>query len=212
MILGAHLKLWSEIFSLQYLPKGRWITIGYQDIHPKVRQIEGFQFADLKELLQQRGVDVTTLDFFDQRADLKFDLNEPVGGEYSETFDMLLDIGSIEHVYDTRQAFTNHLGMVKTGGYICIHTPVSGYFRHGLHTFHPETVRESLRQNGCTVCYEKFTTSSGQILLEADLKNRNALIWIVAQKTSRFEKFVNPQQGRYANAEGKPSHSVIGDS
>jgi len=125
MILGAHLKLWSEIFSLQYLPKGRWITIGYQDIHPKVRQIDGFQFADLKQMLEQRGVDVTTLDFFDQRADLKFDLNEPVGEEYNEAFDMLLDIGSIEHVYDTRQAFINYLSLVKTGGDLRIHTPVS---------------------------------------------------------------------------------------
>ncbi len=59
-----------------------------------------------------------------------------------ERYQTVYDVGTIEHVFDTRQCFENCARMVAVGGHYFIHTPVRGYFGHGLHTFAPGILTE----------------------------------------------------------------------
>ena len=151
MIMYHHTTLWRNILEEHLPPHGEWVTMGLQDIDPAARADRWFDAPDLKALLEARGANVTTLDHFDERADLIHDLNLPVDTALHGRFDVLLDIGTIEHVFDTRQVLTTYLNLVRVGGHVCIHAPISGYCWHGLHTFHPTVLQDALNGNGCEI-------------------------------------------------------------
>lgn len=192
MIMPGHVRFWRIILNDPQLPRGRWITIGVQDIHEQARRNPDFDFSTLTALLQARGIEVSTLDLFDRRADYQSDLNVPL--PFQDPFDVLLDIGTIEHVFDTRQAFINYLSLVKVGGYLCLHVPVSGYYRHGLHTFSPELIRGTLSGNGCQIILATFSDYRGNDVDEEHLRGVDALMWVIARKTESVREFRNPQQ------------------
>lgn len=194
MIMLGHVPLWRRILNDALPLSGRWVTIGVQDVHEQARAEPGFNFPTLTDLLQARGIDVQTLDWFDQRANYQHDLNQPVPSSLHERFDVLLDIGTIEHVFDTRQVFINYLSLVKLGGYLCLHVPVSGYYRHGLHTFSPDLIRGALEGNGCRISFVAFSDYRGTEVSENDLRGVDAIMWVVAQKTESITEFRNPQQ------------------
>lgn len=194
MIMPGHVPYWRTILDEHLSSKGTWITLGVQDIHEQARREPGFDFATLTELLHSRGAQVQTLDLFDSRADLRFDLNLPLPVSLHEQFDVLLDIGTIEHVFDTRQVCVNYLSLVKLGGNLCLHVPVSGYYRHGLHTFSPELIRRMLQENGCELKFVAFSDYCGVEVQEDELRGVDALMWVVAQKQRTFTEFRVPQQ------------------
>jgi hypothetical protein len=194
MIMAGHVPIWRRLLNGALSTAGSWITIGVQDVHEAARHEPGFDFPNLTELLQSRGIAVETLDWFDPRADHRHDLNLPLPEALQEQFDVLLDIGTIEHVFDTRQVFINYLSLVKPGGDLCLHLPVSGYYRHGLHTFSPDLVRGALFENGCEIFFTEFTDFRGQPVAEDNLRGVDALLWIVARKTKSVSEFRNPQQ------------------
>jgi hypothetical protein len=194
MIMPGHVPIWRQILGGSLPATGDWLTIGVQDVHSDARQEPGFDFPTVTALLQSRGAVVRSLDFFDQRANFQHDLNHALPSELCEQFDVLLDIGSMEHIFDTRQVFCNYLAAVKAGGYLCLHLPVSGYYRHGLHTFSPELIRGVLIANGCEITFTTFSDHRGTELGEDNLRGVDALMWVVAVKSKPVAEFRIPQQ------------------
>ena len=166
--------------------------------HRRLRKIPlEFQVNNLQEILKNYGMnEVKTLDFFDDRADFNFDMNNPLLSDLKGRFKTVIDIGSIEHVFDTKQCLWNLFDLLQTEGHLLIHTPCNGYFDHGFHTFSPEYLAQSVELNGFKIKYLKFSTPDG-----IELKNPNsvcdALIWIVARKVKNIKHFNIPQQGRW---------------
>lgn len=194
MIMPGHVAIWRKVLSESLPATGRWITIGVQDIHERARAEVDFQFQTVTSLLQSKGITVQTLDLFDARADIRHDLNAPLPAEWRGAFDVLMDVGTLEHVFDTRQAFINYLDLVRQDGWLFLHLPVSGYYRHGLHTFSPELIRSALCQNGCRITCEIFSDYQGNLVEEEHLRGVDALLWIIVQKVSPMAKFHIPQQ------------------
>lgn len=156
-----------------------------------------FRHANLHDILPEFGVrSVVTLDLFDPRAQLRQDMNEPVSPEWHERFGTIIDIGNLEHVFDTRQCLSNMFSMLQVGGHFLLHTPCSGYFNHGLHTFSPECLEQSFERNGLEIVYRAFSMPTGQ-QLEQPSRAVDAICWLVGRKVRPFEKFECPQQGRW---------------
>jgi hypothetical protein len=125
-----------EIFSIPGFLAEPLATLGYQVIIGKDLPEdlpEEFKFGDMKQLLDSRGItDVTAIDLFDERADLRYDLNFPVPSTEEGRYRTVCDLGTLEHVFDTRQCMENCMRMVKPGGHYLLCTPVIGWHRHGL--------------------------------------------------------------------------------
>ena len=156
-----------------------------------------FRAATFGEILHNHGVkEVRMLDLFDSRADLRIDMNDPLPDGLNGRFGTVIDIGSIEHVFDTRQCLSNLFDLVAVQGHLLLHTPCNGFFDHGFHTFSPECMLQALELNGFEVRYLKFSGVGG-----AELKDPEAgwssLMWIVARKVRCAGAFVVPQQGRW---------------
>jgi hypothetical protein len=186
-----------EIFSIPGILASPFLTIGFQDVNPDGIP-DDFKYRNMTELLRARGVEeVVTLDLFDARADLHYDLNEPVPGSEHLRYRTVHDIGSLEHIFDTKQALENCMAMVAVGGFYCLTTPVRGYYGHGLHTFNPELILKAFQLNGFEIVYEAYCKASGERVQSPD-DARWCTIWIVGRKVEVLPRFVIPQQGRWA--------------
>jgi hypothetical protein len=154
---------------------------------------DGFDYPDLGALLRARGVQtVDVLDWFDSRATLRLDMNLPVAAELHNHYRLFIDMGCLEHVFDTRQCIENCLRMVAPGGHYLLCTPVSGWFGHGFHTFDPKGLALALTLNGFDIVYQRYTTrGEGRIVQKP---TGDTLIWLVGRKLRPINEFKIPQQ------------------
>jgi SAM-dependent methyltransferase len=136
------------------------------------------------------------VDAFDKRAAIHHDMNTPVPAFLHDAFNTILDIGSMEHVFDTKQCIENLFRMLRNGGHILIHTACRGYFDHGLHTFSPECIVGALLDNGFELRYLKYSSTDGY-LLQAPVLDDDVLLWAVGRKVKNVSPFVPPQQSRW---------------
>jgi hypothetical protein len=157
-----------------------------------------FASPTLTAVLKAGGSSVDEIDLFDRRASIQLDMNYPVRPTSYEQYDTLIDIGSLEHVFDTRQAIDNCLRMIKVGGYYLLSTPVKGYFGHGFHTFNPDALRQAIVLNGFEICEEMFTDRFTTLRLLGHGHRAEASIWLLARKLEPLEAFVIPQQRLWA--------------
>ncbi|MDP2593812.1 MAG: hypothetical protein Q8P36_00525 [bacterium] len=192
-ILKEHIPRYREILAMPGVISERMLIFGYQDLMGADLP-EDFAFPDLKPILLNSGAgSVTTLDYFDKRADLNYDMNLPVPAHEHEKYRTLLDIGCLEHLFDTRQCIENCLRMVAVGGIYMLHTCVKGYFGHGLHVFNPEGLIGSLELNNFKILSVHYTTDAGKVIQSPEY-GENVIIWVVAKKLNPLESFVIPQQ------------------
>jgi SAM-dependent methyltransferase len=81
-------------------------------------------------------------------AELLLNLNDPVSDENAGQFDVILDIGTLEHVFDVPTALANLVKMLKTGGQIILILPASNCIDHGFYMFSPTLLFDYFKANG----------------------------------------------------------------
>lgn len=70
-------------------------------------------------------------------AEIVWDLNQPVPAEHEARFGLILDGGTLEHVFDTRTALANVARMLRPGGRVVHTNPATNYLAHGFYQFSP---------------------------------------------------------------------------
>lgn len=191
-IIREHLKYYREIFNIKNLIREPILMIGLPTIDGGLMPGD-FNYADLKELFRSKKItDVKTLDLFDPKADYRLDLNLPIPKTLHNKFNLVVDIGTIEHVFDTAQVIKNYTKLVELKGYLLLITCVNGYFDHGLHIFNPEMIMDVLKINGFEIIYNKYISNTGAEITDPSI-NRDILIFLVTKK-KRNVNFVVPQQ------------------
>lgn len=171
-----------------------------------------FAATTVAALLRQRGLrDIHCVDLFDARADLRYDMNQPVPESEHAKYGTVIDIGSIEHVFDTRQCLENCVRMVRPGGHYLLNTTVKGYHLHGLHTFNPEGFLLALTENGFELRYHAYCTVDGKPI-DNPSDGEDVLIWLVGRKIADVGVWVSPQQGKWHGAypvAGQPERVTV---
>ena len=82
---------------------------------------------------------IDSLDFSTyEGATIEHDLNTNIPEELQNTFDFVLDAGSLEHVYDCQQGIFNYMKMCKVGGSLVLVLPTNNQMGHGFYQFSPE--------------------------------------------------------------------------
>lgn len=85
------------------------------------------------------------LDGIDDRA-LKYDLNEPV--PIDDSFDIVCNFGTAEHVFNTYQVFKTVHDLTKTGGWMLHGLPFQGWIDHGFYNIQPTLFFDLAVTNG----------------------------------------------------------------
>jgi hypothetical protein len=123
-------------------------------LRPFADEIEDLKNASngfSESFLRRLGAsDVESLDYSDyEGATLVHDLNQPIPGDWEAQYDMVVDGGSLEHVFQYPTALESCLKMVKSGGYFVTATPANNYSGHGFYQFSAELFfRVLARENG----------------------------------------------------------------
>lgn len=71
-------------------------------------------------------------------ATLVHDLNRPVPAEQEERYDAVIDVGTLEHIFNFPVAMANCMRMVKPQGHLIIITVCNNHCGHGFYQFSPE--------------------------------------------------------------------------
>ncbi|HEX8075272.1 MAG TPA: hypothetical protein VF545_09850 [Thermoleophilaceae bacterium] len=83
--------------------------------------------------------EVAAMDVSDyEGAEVIHDLNEPLPEDMHERFDVVLDAGSLEHVFDVPTALRSYMQMVRVGGRLIVQTMANNHCGHGFYQFSPE--------------------------------------------------------------------------
>jgi SAM-dependent methyltransferase len=77
-------------------------------------------------------------------ANILHDLGQPVPQNLVDTYDLVMDAGTLEHVPDFLTALSNTKKMVKVGGYLFIIAPANNFLGHGCYQLSPEIFHRAL--------------------------------------------------------------------
>ena len=147
-------------------------------------------------------------------AEIVWDLNKPVPQELMERFDLIVDGGTIEHVFDIRQAFMNIGRLLCPGGRIIHFVPANNYLNHGFFQCSPTLFNDYYHFNGFADVrtFVAEETLRGDELAELDvyqvdanhqpllmMSKKRLQVIVVAEKTESSTVEKVPQQGIYSD-------------
>lgn len=93
--------------------------------------------------------DFAAMDISDyEKADIVWDLNKPIPEELKTQFDVIIDGGTLEHVFNAWQAIENVNAMLKPFGRAYHLSPSSNYMDHGYFQFSPIFFKHYYEANG----------------------------------------------------------------
>lgn len=145
-----------------------------------------------------------------------YDLNHPLPIE--ERFDVVLDLGTAEHVFDVCQLFRSVHELTVSGGLMVHGVPFQGWPDHGFYSFHPTFFFDLAEANGyellaLEVCTLRPTTYAplvdraavGDLVRRGGLA-RHALLYGVLRKGADGP-FQIPMQNHYSDRESAAAAS-----
>jgi hypothetical protein len=82
---------------------------------------------------------ISSFDISDyEGANCIWDLNQPLPEQYWNRYSLVLECGTLEHIFYLPTALRNVMQMTAVGGYLVLSTPGNNWFGHGFYQFSPE--------------------------------------------------------------------------
>lgn len=137
--------------TLQYAARraelGNVATMGRQSVHIEPDALQrllpgtaGRAYGPHCEALLVEQLGARSVTSFDasayEGADVIHDMNRPLA--HGRTFDTVVDLGTLEHIFDVAVALRNIAGLCRVGGQIVHALPANNYNGHGFWQFSPE--------------------------------------------------------------------------
>ncbi len=129
------------------------ITLGRQQIFLRAREYQRlcdkygitsrtlpkFGTCDDQFLENAFGCSITSADYSDyEGAELVHDFNRALDSSWYGKYDLVIDGGTLEHVFNFPQAIANCMNLLKKDGHLFIFTPANNNMGHGFYQFSPE--------------------------------------------------------------------------
>lgn len=173
------------------LPGDRSIYFAEDVLHPL-----GFSRIDMMDASEYDGANVIQ------------DLNLPIPQGMHERYDLVIDGGTLEHIFNFPAALENVMRMAKLGGQILLFTPANNQCGHGFYQFSPELFfRVLVPENGFELL-RIYMTCDGQYFHVVDpisvhgrvelLSSKSAALMVHARKIAHVpDRIQPPQQSDY---------------
>lgn len=217
------------------------VMIGRQNLHLNSQQLkeclERFNYmVDAKQILDNHDTfadglfeamgskQVDAIDASDyEDATIIHDMNTVISTEYHNTYDAVVDSGTLEHVFNFPVAIKNCMEMLKEGGHFMGIYPCNNFFGHGFYQFSSELFYRTLAQeNGFEILdmvifvdepdttFYSIPDTSEQYTRIQYTNSKPVYIYVLAKKIKETEIFLNsPQQMDYAVLKWKGNRPEI---
>jgi hypothetical protein len=143
------------------------------------------------------------------------DLNQPVPEELRNAYDVIIDCGTVEHVFNFPQVLKNIHNMLKPGGrVIFMATPTNNFVDHGYYMYSPIVLYDYYFANKYLIHSSYFIQHSSRFEVDpweicyytpgvldpycfggCSSGNKMMATWLCAEKTGDSRCDVVPQQG-----------------
>ncbi len=102
-----------------------------------------------RELLLDAGFkQYDDIDFVgDEGVTIVHDMNTPLPTTFDKRYDLVLECGTLEHIFDVAQVFRNIIQLCKVNGTICHISPLN-WINHGFYNFSLTLFYDVYRNNG----------------------------------------------------------------
>src|SRR3990167_1396607 len=217
-------------------PGMRVAGMGYPDLIAPIVDMPGLKYRDDSEAICKRhglqarkipdaesyfALQGCALDVYDivheRGCEHLCDLNYPWAslreGGTQQKYDIVLDVGTLEHCFNIAQAAMNMADMVKEGGYI-IHENPFNQGNHGFYNLNPTWYHDFYNANGFALLECKLVTRDGRSAIvphtsRFPMADEESNVFAMAQRTM-IKTMVYPVQSKYAKL--IPAAGVYGRS
>lgn len=171
--------------------------IGRQDLHTSKDEIRHifdsfylpYNEQDLEKITNNKFsedflsfIGAQNIESFDnssfENATYIHDFNLPIPEIFHKKYSLVIDGGTLEHVFNFPIAIANCMKMVKENGHIAIITPSNGYFGHGFYQFSSE------------LFYRVFSEENGFRVIDAIKYEEHNSIWKIVPDGKNIGKRV----------------------
>ena len=208
-------------------PFGNVLTLGKQQIYykPQDPQNLGSKFLDSYCIDKFGATSVTSIDYSNyEGANIIHDLQNNLPLEHEGKFDLVIDFGTTEHIFDVAASFKNCISAVKINGYLIHGLPSNNSNGHGFYQLSPEVFFSLYSgENGFGDTrvfvvdrsihgkwYELFKPEKGQRL---NVLSRNeTYVFCFTRKmnnVSKLKVFQSDYVSSWSDLEGSPSNTKI---
>lgn len=150
--------------------------------------------ADAHSFFSLLGAKLDVFDIVTERGcEILLDLNYPAPQEHLGQYDLVLDVGTLEHCFNVGQAAINMASLLKVGGTIFHQNPFN-VGNHGFYGFNP-------------TWYSDFYGQAGYKLIECRLTTENKIY--SAPMEDRFKFAEGVEAGLFAMAR-RETDAVLG--
>jgi len=216
------------------------ITIGRQGLHLEHNEMQkllyksGYKNINSKILFEDNNyaeaflkiLGANIIDSLDasqyEGASVIHDMNIPIKSELKSKYTLVIDGGSLEHIFNFPIAIKNCMELIQKNGFYIGITPTNNFFGHGFYQFSPELYyRIFNEENGFKVIkmylyIERKETPIYEVLDPNDVKKRITMInsyptylFVIAQKNENKNPFeLTPQQSDYEQIRWKEDSSI----
>jgi hypothetical protein len=169
-----------------------------------------FEIAKIFWLAFLQPRSLSAIDFHGSDHALKLDLNVPI--DLGRRFQIVLNLGTAEHVFNVAQVFKTIHDHAVPGGIMVHGLPFSGWVDHGFFNFNPTFWWDLAAANDYTMMAAVYAELNPLKLIQLHTREsiiemarqerigRNSLIYTVLRKAGDDSDFRIPMQGYYANA------------
>ncbi len=208
-----------------------FLMIGRQNLHLNAQELEDcfveFEYGavDGNALIHDHNtfaegvlerIGVAQIDALDastyEDATIIHDLNLPIPDTYRSSYNVVLDSGTLEHVFNVQEALKSCMKLTKLGGHYIGIFPCNNFFGHGFYQFSSELFYRALSpQNGFKVLdmilfvdepnttFYSIADTSVEYPRVQFTNQKPVYIYVVAQKITEKTIFENaPLQMDYA--------------
>ncbi|MFA6185081.1 MAG: hypothetical protein WC720_02900 [Candidatus Shapirobacteria bacterium] len=153
------IKKWTKEYKLPNISSKKY----YKSSSLDLKQInpESKNFVHAKTFFKQIGIkesnyyDVDKFDF--DKPKIIHDLEKPFDKKYNNFFNLIIDSGTMEHIFDIKSVMVNTVKITKLGGYVLYMIPANNFLNHGFYQISPTFFYDFYTANGFKIIESYIT-------------------------------------------------------
>lgn len=123
------------------------------------RYIHAKTFFEFLGIPEENYYDIDKFPF--DKPKIIHDLQNPINPKFHNFFSLIIDSGTLEHIFDVKSVMENLVRVTNVGGYILQFIPAQNFLNHGFYQFSPTFFYDFYTSNGFEIIESYIVETRG---------------------------------------------------